>query len=89
MRKLTATLCLTLAVLLGSVRISESADFQKGLTAYDRGDYATALREWRPLAEHGNAAAQYFLGFAFSYMSRDYAKNAELYFFDCKCNFII
>ena len=39
-----------------------SADFQKGLTAYDRGDYATALREWTPLAKQGNAYAQFNLG---------------------------
>ena len=32
MRNLTATICLTLAVLLGSVGVSWSADFQKGLT---------------------------------------------------------
>ena len=45
MGNLTATLCLTLAVLLGSAGISWSADFQKGLAAYNSGDYATALRE--------------------------------------------
>ena len=45
MRKLTAILCLTLAVLLGSEGVSASADFQKGLTAYKSGDYATALRD--------------------------------------------
>jgi hypothetical protein len=26
--------------------------------AYEKGDYATALREWKPLAEQGNAFAQ-------------------------------
>ena len=62
MGNLTATLCLTLAVLLGSAGISWSADFQKGLAAYDSGDYATALREWTPLAEQGNANAQFNLG---------------------------
>ena len=51
-----------IAVLLGSVGMSASADFQKGLTAAQRGDYATALREWKPLAEQGNADAQYNLG---------------------------
>jgi hypothetical protein len=30
--------------------MSASADFQKGLTAYRSGDYATALRKWKPLA---------------------------------------
>ena len=53
MRKLTAALCLTIAVLLGSVGMSWSADFQKGLTAYDRGDYATALREMETSCETG------------------------------------
>ena len=38
------------------------ADFQKGLDAYQSGDYATALKEWEPLAEQGNADAQYNLG---------------------------
>ena len=55
MKKLTAILCLTIAVLLRSYGISESADYQKGLTAYQSGDYATALREWTPFAEQGNA----------------------------------
>jgi len=62
MKHLTATLCLTIAVLLGSVGMSWSADFQKGLTAAQNGDYATALREWKPLAEQGHATAQYSLG---------------------------
>jgi TPR repeat protein len=62
MRRLTATLCLTLAVLLGSAGMSVSQDFQKGFDAYNRGDYATALGEWTPFAEQGNADAQYNLG---------------------------
>jgi len=33
-------------------------DFEAGVDAYDRGDYATALKEWRPLAEQGDATAQ-------------------------------
>jgi len=38
------------------------ADFQTGMDAHNRGDYATALHEWRPLAEQGDALAQYNLG---------------------------
>ncbi len=38
------------------------ADFQAGLDAYDRGDYDTALKEFRPLAERGKAVAQWSLG---------------------------
>ena len=62
MRKLLTILCLTIAVLLGSAGLSWSADFQKGLTAAQSGDFATALREWKPLAEQGNADAQNNLG---------------------------
>ena len=51
---------LLLTLLVGTP--ASSADFQKGLDAYDRGDYATALREWTPLAEQGHAWAQYNLG---------------------------
>ena len=38
------------------------ADFQKGSDAAQRGDYAVALEEWKPLAELGDADAQYNLG---------------------------
>ena len=67
MRKLTATLCLTIAVLLGSVGMSASGDFKKGAAAYKSGDYATALREWTPLAEQGNAPTQFIMGVMYQY----------------------
>ena len=41
---------------------SWSADFNKGLTAAQNGDFATALKEWKPLAEQGHASAQFNLG---------------------------
>ena len=62
MGKLIGILCLFLTVLFGSVGISAGADLQKGWTAYQSGNFATALREWRPLAEKGNADAQYLVG---------------------------
>tara|TARA_Y100000310_G_scaffold332464_1_gene408099 strand:- start:332 stop:877 length:546 start_codon:yes stop_codon:yes gene_type:complete len=37
------------------------ADRQKGMEAFNAGDYATALREFRPLAEQGHAEAQHVL----------------------------
>ncbi|NQV98610.1 MAG: sel1 repeat family protein [Rhodospirillales bacterium] len=39
-----------------------SADFQKGNEAALHGDYATAHKEWEPLAEAGNPDAQLKLG---------------------------
>ncbi len=43
--------------------MSVSGPYEDGLDAYDSGDYATALRLWRPLAEQGYAPAQNKLGF--------------------------
>ena len=40
-------------------------DFNKGLVAYEAGDYDSALEEWNPLAEMGNASAQYKLGYMY------------------------
>jgi len=43
-----------------------SADFQKGLEAANRGDFVTALKELKPLAEQGNAGAQYNLALMYN-----------------------
>ena len=37
---------------------SAVADFATATSAYDGGDYATAFREWRALAEEGDIASQ-------------------------------
>ena len=41
------------------------AGFDEGLTAYKKGDFATALREWKPLAEQGSISAQLNLAFMY------------------------
>jgi TPR repeat protein len=41
-------------------------DLRRGNEAHKRGDYATAVREWLPLAERGEASAQFNLGVAYS-----------------------
>ena len=53
---------LTLAILLGCVGASLGGDLDKGFAAYESGDYATALSEFRPLAEQGHVVAQLNLG---------------------------
>ena len=53
------------------------AGLDEGVAAYKRGDYATALREWRPLAKQGNAKAQFVLGVMYDKgrgVPQDYAK---------------
>ena len=54
------------ATLLIAFMATARADFQEGHAAYKRGDYATALREWRPLAKQGNADALFSLGFMYA-----------------------
>ncbi len=55
----TATMLLAVVVVLTAA--PAWADFKAGAKAYLRGDYATALKEWRPLAEQGDARAQFKL----------------------------
>ena len=54
-------LALAVALLIALATPSQ-ADFRDGVAAYDRGDYTTALEEFKPLAEQGNAQAQFSLG---------------------------
>ena len=50
---------LSLFIPLLAVAISNAADFAAGVEAYQKGDYATALKEWQPLADQGGSAAQF------------------------------
>jgi TPR repeat protein len=59
-----------------------AAGFYEGLQAYSAGDYATALKEWRPLAEQGDAGAQFNLGVMYSQgrgVPQDYAEAVKWY----------
>ena len=58
------------------------ADFQDGVAASERGDYATALREFLPLAEEGDTDAQYHLGLMYADghgVSQDHAEAVKWY----------
>ena len=58
------------------------ADFETGMDAYDREDYATAVREWQPLAEQGDAQAQLHLGLLYANgdgVPQDYATAHQWY----------
>jgi len=46
---------------------SAFAGFDEGVTAYKAGDYATAMKEWLPLAKKGNPDAQRNLGIMYQY----------------------
>ena len=51
-----------IAILLSLLATPVWAGLEEATAALKRGDYETALRELRPLAERGNADAQYSLG---------------------------
>ena len=46
--------------------IASLADFNKGLDAYQKGNFKTALSEWLPEAEKGDPHAQHMLGFLYA-----------------------
>ena len=55
MRVFVITLILFLQIIASPVT---AQDFDRGLAAYNAGDYATAIKEWEPLAEDGDIIAQ-------------------------------
>jgi len=59
--RFSIALALSIVFLTTSVR----ADFQAGLDAYEGGDYATTVNEWRPLAEQGDSVAQHHLAWLY------------------------
>ena len=75
---------ISIALVLSIVLLAAPAwaDFKTGEKAYQSGDYATALREWQPLAEQGHAGSQYQLGLLYANgkgVTKDDAK-ARLWF---------
>ncbi len=59
-----ATMLLALVVVL--VAVPACTNSKTGVDAYEKGDYATALMEFRVLAEQGDAIAQYNLGLMYA-----------------------
>jgi len=51
---------------MGVVTSVLAGPFEEGVAAWNRGDYATALQLFLPLAEHGNIRAQALLGFSYA-----------------------
>ena len=68
--------------LMLSPTASVAQDFYAGLDAYVTGDYATALGEWRPLAEQGQTDAQVNVGLMYlrgQGVPQDYVEAARWY----------
>ena len=84
LRSHSMSLQIPLALVLSIVcfAVPAWADFKAGMEAYNRGDFAKALREWRPLAEQGDASAQFYLGLSYENgdgVPRDYAIARQWY----------
>lgn len=62
--KLAVARILTVIVVTGGAMTASPvlADYEDGVAAIERGQYAAALKEFLPLAKAGHAAAQYYLG---------------------------
>ena len=80
MEKVIVLFSLLFAVLLTTTVAAQ--DLNKGIEAHDRGDFATALYEFRPLAEQGVADAQFNLGVMYTFgfgVPQDYAEAMKWY----------
>lgn len=71
--------CLLVLIALASAAVPAFADFASGMAAYQKGDYATAAKDWQTEANAGNAEAQFNLGLLYvdgKGVSQDYAEAA-------------
>ena len=67
MRALRAGAVLLTLVLPGTALADKASDLSDGLSAYRRHDYVAALRLLQPLADQGNAAAQFSVGLMYAH----------------------
>ena len=77
---LRATL-LALSLVLSAPQVSADT-FEDAVSAYQSGDFDTAAKAFRKLADQGDAAAQYNLGFMYDLgqgVPQDYAEAAKWY----------
>ena len=82
MKNTIKAIVLGLSLLLATDSVCSAQDFDKGVAAYNAKDYATALKEWRPLAEKGDASAQYNLGLMYGNgqgVTQDYKEAVRVY----------
>jgi len=80
MSGLAAIFVAVVLTLISTLAMSEP--FEEGVAAANRGDYATALRLWQPLAYQGDASAQSNLGLMYATgqgVPQDYAEAVRWY----------
>jgi uncharacterized protein len=70
------------AALLTSCGKSPQQAFQDGMEAYGKGDYKTAMENWKPVAERGDASAETNVGLLYSQgkgVKQDYTQALDWY----------
>lgn len=80
-RPLVKALALTAIILSGPTN-ANAGPFEDAVMAYGRGDYTTAMRLFRPLAEQGTAIPQYNVGVMYENgkgIPQDYAEALKWY----------
>lgn len=80
LRGLLPALIWVCCLLLGGISLPVFAGYDEGWEALLQKDYATALREWQPLAEQGDPRAQYQLAVLYLRgrgVPQDYAEAAK------------
>jgi TPR repeat protein len=76
------TAFIALALLIALALPAHAGPFEDGQAAYERRDYDAALSFWQPLADEGDAEAQYSLGLMHRYgqsVPQDFTKAAKWY----------
>jgi TPR repeat protein len=80
--KLALTLLGAIIFAIAVVNIAAAGSYEEAMAAYERGDYVTAMRLLRPLAEQDNAYAQYKLGEMYDFgrgVPQNYAEAMKRY----------
>ena len=79
-RKILRTMSVAALLAMIAIGAAQADELADGHAAYLRGDIDTALSIWTPLAEQGNAEAQYMLGLIYfngRYVPKDNAAAAH------------
>jgi|TARA_B110000305_G_scaffold49679_1_gene53576 hypothetical protein len=81
MKSKNTLLSLTILISLCTILSPANADFKDGLIAFENQDYRAAAKEWKPLAEKGDAKSQTNLGILYfngKGVLKDYKKAVNL-----------
>ena len=82
MRERITVPLVTLVLALSLAAPVAAGPLEDGAAAYERGDYTHARQLWRPLADQGDATAQYNLGVEYANgqgVPQDYAEAVKWY----------